>query len=145
MAIWDEEWLVVEEHGARTVPAFKWMLGLPLNIRKQLLAIVQAVRSTGPDRWYNKTTHRQMSGELEHVHEARDKHGETLYRLFLRWHRDEGRVVILDGRSKPNKTVLSAGDYDRIKTLADHADEGAPSLATAADLARLLLEESEDE
>jgi hypothetical protein len=116
VAVWDEEWLVVEEHGARTVPAFKWLHGLPLNVRKQLLAIVEAVRSTGPDRWYDRTSHRSMTGDLEHVHEARDKQGEKLYRLFLRWHRDERRVVILDGRSKPNKTALAASESSASRT-----------------------------
>ena len=132
---------MVEEHGARTVPAFKWLHGLPLNVRKQLLAIVEAVRSTGPDRWYDRTSHRSMTGDLEHVHEARDKQGETLYRLFLRWHRDERHVVILDGRSKPNRTALAASEYERIKALADRADEKPPKLATASDFARVLLEE----
>jgi hypothetical protein len=79
-----------------------------------------------------------MSGDLAHVHEARDKQGETLYRLFLRWHRDERRVVILDGRSKPNKTALAVSEYGQIKELADKADEDPPPFATAADFARVM-------
>jgi hypothetical protein len=82
VAAWKEEWLAVEEQGTRAVPAFEWLLDLPLNVRKQLLAIVTAVRFTGPDRWYDMTSHCPMSGDLAHVHEARDKQGETLYRLF---------------------------------------------------------------
>jgi hypothetical protein len=144
VATWKEEWLVVEEQGTRAVPAFEWLLELPLNVRKQLLAIVAAVRSTGPDRWYDTTSHCPMSGDLAHVHEARDKQGETLYRLFLRWHREERRVVLLDGRWKPNKTVLAASEYEQIKKLADKADEDPPLFATAADFARLLLEEESE-
>jgi hypothetical protein len=33
----------------------------------------------------------RLQGDLDKVHEARDKHGETLYRLFLRCQRDERR------------------------------------------------------
>jgi hypothetical protein len=55
--------------------------------------------------------------------------------------REERRVVILDGRSKPNKTALSAGECEETKALPDQADVDPPELATASDFARLLLEE----
>ncbi len=59
-----------------------------------------------------------MKGDLANLHEVRDKQGETLYRLFVLWQRKEGRVVIIDGRKKPNKTTLSEREYEAVKSLA---------------------------
>lgn len=77
MAQWDREWLVVEDGGERGVPGFEFLMGLPENIRETLLAITQAVRTTGPDQWRDPNTHKAMRGDVDKVHEARDKHGET--------------------------------------------------------------------
>lgn len=106
MSQWGREWLVVERDGIREVPGFEFLVNLPPNVRETLLAITDAVRTTGPDSWRDPNTHKAMRGGLDKVHEARDKHGDTLYRLFLRWQRDERRVVVLDGRVKPNNTAI---------------------------------------
>lgn len=50
MALWEVEWLVRTEGGVRDVPAFSFLLNQPSAVRIQLLAIVDAVRTTGPDR-----------------------------------------------------------------------------------------------
>lgn len=85
-----------------------------------------------------------MKGDLDRVHEVRDKHGEVLYRLFVRWHRNKRRVVILDGRSKPNQTALPGSDYAAIGELVDLADETSPPFAKASDFARTVLQDDEN-
>lgn len=140
MALWGAEWLVRVEGPRRVVPAFEFLREQPLPVRMNLLAIVDAVRTMGPDKWMDQNTHRPMKSEIDHLHEARDKHGETLYRLFLMWQRQERRVIIIDGRCKANNTALDQGDYDAIRELAATINERVP-LATADDFARALLDE----
>ena len=105
MALWSIEWLVRTKGGEREVPAFSFLLVQPAAVRIQLLAIVDAVRTTGPDRWKDRTSHDSMHGVCAQLHEARDRHGHMLYRLYLRWQRHHNRVVI-DGGAKPNSTTL---------------------------------------
>jgi hypothetical protein len=101
MALWNVEWLVKTRGSTRSVPAFDFLLEQPSVVRMQLLAIVDAVRTTGPDRWRDTNSHDSMHGSCEHLHEARDKHGQMLYRLYLLWQRDHKRVVIIDGAQSP--------------------------------------------
>jgi hypothetical protein len=136
---WTREWLVIEDGGERRVPGFEFLMGLPPNVCQTLLAITDAVRTTGPDRWRDPNTHKAMRGDLDRVHETRDKHGETLYRLFLRWQRDEQRVVVIDGRVKPNNAAISATEYAKIEQLADLADQGPENFAVADDFAAMML------
>jgi hypothetical protein len=49
MALWNVEWLVKTHGGTRSVPAFDFLLDQPSAVRMQLLAIVDAVRTTGPE------------------------------------------------------------------------------------------------
>ena len=112
VALWNVEWLVKRHGGVRSVPAFDFLLDQPPAVRIQLLAIVDAVRTTGPDRWKDTSSHDSMHGSCAHLHEARDKHGQTLYRLYLLWQRSHKRVVIIDGGSKPNSTTLPDPFYD---------------------------------
>jgi hypothetical protein len=107
MALWSIEWLVRTDGGEREVPAFSFLLLQPAAVRVQLLAIVDAVRTTGPDRWKDTTSHDSMHGTCAQLHEARDRHGQMLYRLYLRWQRDDRRVVVVDGGAKPNSTNAS--------------------------------------
>lgn len=138
--MWAIEWLVVVEGGERHVPAFEFLLLQPASVRVQLLAIVDAVRTTGPDRWRDTTSHDSMHGACAHLHEARDRHGQRLYRLYLRWQRDERRVVVIDGGAKPNAAALPEGFYDRLAALGASADAVPSSFATADDFARIAIE-----
>lgn len=138
--MWGIEWLVVVEKGERHVPAFEFLLLQPASARVQLLAIVDAVRTTGPDRWRDTTSHDSMQGPCAQLHEARDRHGETLYRLYLRWQRNERRVVVIDGGAKPNATALPEGFYDHVAALGATADQVPSPFATADDFARIAFE-----
>jgi hypothetical protein len=59
-----------------------------------------------------------MRGSCAHLHEARDRHGQLLYRLYLYWDRSERRVVVLDGGAKPNSTALPESFYADLAALA---------------------------
>lgn len=142
--MWGIEWLVVIGAGKRRVPAFEFLLLQPAPVRVQLLAIVDAVRTTGPDRWRDTTSHDSMRGVCGQLHEARDRHGKMLYRLYLRWQRNERRVVVIEGGTKPNATALPERFYDELAALGAVADESPPPFATADDFARIALELLED-
>ena len=66
MARWSVEWLVKTEGSARTVPAFEFLRQQPPTVRAQLLAIVDAVRTPGPDRWRNRVSHDSMRSACTH-------------------------------------------------------------------------------
>lgn len=125
------------------MPGFEFLRRQPHNVRNQLLAIVDAVRTTGPDGWRDPQTHRPMKGHIDQLHEARDKQGETLYRLFLLWQRNERRVVVLDGRVKPNNTALADKEYAEIGELAEAAMTQPSPFAVADDFVRVELAHNE--
>jgi hypothetical protein len=137
--LWGVEWLIKTDGARRSVPAFDFLLGQPPAVRVQLLAIVDAVRSTGPDQWRDTSSHDSMHGACEHLHEARDRHGQLLYRLYLLWQRHEKRVVIVDGAAKPNSTALPDSLYDTLAALAATADQHPAPFVVADDFARKAL------
>jgi hypothetical protein len=139
MALWNVEWLAKTDGGVRSIPAFDFLLDQPSAVRMQLLAIVDAVRTTGPDRWRDTNSHDSMHGSCEHLHEARDKHGQMLYRLYLLWQRNHKRVVIIDGGAKPNSTALPDSFYDDLAALAATASGDPAPFAVADDFARKAL------
>lgn len=144
MAPWSIEWLVKAEAGTRSVPALVFLKGQPQAVRNQLLAIIDAVRVGGPDRWFDRQSHKPMKGDLAHLHEARDKHDHMLYRLFVLWQRNERRVVIIDGRAKPNSTTLDDDEYEAIRDLAATVVDDPPPFAAAYDMAREMLNEQDE-
>lgn len=84
-----------------------------------------------------------MCGSCAHLHEARDRHGQVLYRLYLHWDRSERRVVVLAGGAKRNSTALPESFYAGPAGLAATLSHRPPPLATADDVLRLALSVSE--
>lgn len=130
---WKIEWLVDRSGDPYSIPAYRFLKSQPVNVRLQLLAILQAVQTTGPDQWADRHSHCQMKGGLADIHEVRDKQGEMLYRLFVLWQRKERRVVIIDGRRKRNRTKLSDEEYRAIGALAATIEDDPPPFASADD------------
>lgn len=85
-----------------------------------------------------------MHGLCAHLHEARDRHGDMLYRLYLRWQRDHKRVVIIDGGAKPNTTTLPDSFYENLADLAATIEQDPPPFAVVDDFARLALDRADD-
>lgn len=130
---WKVEWLVDRNQDPASIPAYRFLKALPVNVRIQLLAILKAVQTVGPDQWADRHSHCPMKGDLADLHEVRDKQGETLYRLFVLWQREERRVVIVDGRKKANKTKLSDDEYATVAALAATILEVPPPFASTDD------------
>jgi phage-related protein len=133
---WKVEWLLDRSEDPSSIPAYRFLKNLPANVRIQLLAILDAVRTSGPDQWADRHSHCPMKGDLAELHEVRDKQGETLYRLFVVWQRKERRVVIIDGREKANKTKLSDADYEAVEALAVRVADDPPPFASVDDFIR---------
>jgi hypothetical protein len=140
MSLWKAEWLVDESAGSRSIPALDFLREIPDSASDQLLAILTAVRMSGPDRWFDRQSHAAMRADLAHLHEVRDRQGQTLYRLFVRWLRDEQTVVVIDGRAKPNKTALSKKDYAEVADLAERINEDPRPFASFDDAVALVLD-----
>lgn len=137
---WKVEWILDRREDPATIPAYRFLKGLPVNVRIQLLAILEAVRTTGPDQWADRHSHCAMKGDLANLHEVRDKQGERLYRLFVFWWRKERRVVIIDGREKANKSRLSDREYEAVAVLAATVTEDPPPFASVDDFIQTDLE-----
>jgi Phage derived protein Gp49-like (DUF891) len=130
---WKIEWLVDRSEEPASIPAYRFLKALPVNVRVQLLAILAAVQTTGPDQWTDRHSHSPMKGDLADLHEVRDKQGETLYRLFVLWQRKERRVVVIDGRAKANRTKLSEAEYEAVRALAAKIADVPPPFASVDD------------
>jgi hypothetical protein len=138
---WKVEWFVDRSESPAPIPAYGFLKSLPVNVRDQLLAILEAVRTVGPDQWADRHSHCPMKGDLANLHEVRDKQGEKLYRLFVLWRRKERHVVVIDGREKPNRTALSARDYKAVAALAAKVADDPPPFASADDFIQVDLRE----
>src|SRR5690606_2547112 len=116
--------------GKRAVPAVAFLAGIPENVALQLLENLNSVAEAGPDHWFEPNIHCAMKGELKDLHEVRDRQGQQLYRLFVKWLRYEKMVIIIDGREKPNKTALAESEYTAVRKLADLIDKKPRQLAS---------------
>jgi hypothetical protein len=130
---WKVEWLLDRDQDPPVIPAYRFLKSLPINVRIQMLAILEAVQTTGPDQWADRHSHCPMKGDLADLHEVRDKQGKVLYRLFVAWQRKERRVVIIDGRMKANRTKLGDREYEAVAALAARIDEDPPPFASVDD------------
>jgi hypothetical protein len=137
---WRVEYLAVTEGGKKRVLGLEFLRGIEAGPRTYLMQILEAVKqSGGPQYWHDTNSHDKMEGELDDLHEARDKHGQTLYRLYLKWDSSAGVVWVLDGRTKLNNTALPKAEYDKIRALADTVISGSAVGATVEELVALLL------
>ena len=110
MITWKPEWYRDPKTGA--IPALAFLADVPTKVRVNLLAIRDAVRySGGPERWQDPDTHALMRGDLDFMYEARDRHDQTLYRLYLIWDRATSDLVMVDGKSKRNATAIPDSEY----------------------------------
>jgi hypothetical protein len=127
-----ERWQPVFYETARGQrPAWDFLVGeeMPDEVRIELLVTVRAVLQVGPPRFPTSTArwhlmHRPASKkevDLSGICEARDKHSDTLYRLFCLIDRDAPAhglalpsLVLLGGVTKPVRTEAPQSEYRRI-------------------------------
>lgn len=109
----------------RTTPGRDALRSYPAKVRATMSAALVAVASAPPKRFAGGGYWEAMKGEMTGWFELRvDGPGRHHYRLFcLLDYAAEGAdrplLVIVDGRDKPFRTVLSAKDYDAVRALGD--------------------------
>lgn len=108
-------------------PARAFLLDCPQPVREMLLAIMVAVRDGPPPSFPPSRMWHVMRGDMRGIHEARDEHNGTLYRLFCivdsqaPQHGLDAKVVtLISGGVKPARTAMAKQVYD--ETLAFVAD-----------------------
>jgi hypothetical protein len=127
-----EPWLVHyfqrhrQDDAARAVPAREFLGACPAEVRAHLVAVVKAVAESPPPRFGGGLQWQAMHGDMKGWFEARDRHGQWLYRLFCLLERDGAAVglggpavVLITGMRKANETAFSARDYARVRKLGD--------------------------
>lgn len=101
-----------------SVPAQEFLDACPMSPRQMLLAIIVAV-TDGPPPSFPPSMHWHiMRKEMSGLYEARDRHGNTLYRLFCVLDRnaaehglDGPALVVLSGGAKAVREEMDARTY----------------------------------
>jgi Txe/YoeB family toxin of Txe-Axe toxin-antitoxin module len=114
-----------EDDRTQAVPAQNFLLACPEKVRAMILAVVNAVAEAPPPQFSGGGKWEAMHGEMAGYYEIRvDGPGRHHYRLFCLLERDGRAVglggpslVLICGRDKPFRTVLSAPDYGEVRRL----------------------------
>jgi Txe/YoeB family toxin of Txe-Axe toxin-antitoxin module len=115
----------VDDDPARAVPAREFLLACPEKVRAMMFAVVNAVAAAPPPQFSGGGKWEAMHGDMAGYYEVRvDGPGRRHYRLFCLLERDGPAVglggpsvVLISGKEKPFRTVLSARDYADVRRL----------------------------
>jgi len=107
------------------VPAREFLLTCPEKVRAMMLAVVNAVADAPPPQFSGGGKWEAMHGEMAGYYEVRvDGPNRHHYRLFCLLERDGRAVglggpslVLICGKDKPFRTVLSSRDYADVRRL----------------------------
>lgn len=109
-----------------SMPGKSALDSFPVTVRARMRAVLTAVASAPPKRFSGGGYWEAMHGEMTGWFEVRvdGPPNRTHYRLFclLDYNatgREKPLLVVVDGRSKPFRTTLSASDYRSIRDLGD--------------------------
>jgi hypothetical protein len=107
------------------VPAREFLLACPEKVRAMMMAVVNAVADAPPPQFSGGGKWEAMHGDMAGFYEVRvDGPSRHHYRLFCLLERD-GRpvglggpsLVLICGKDKPFRTVLSSQDYADVRRL----------------------------
>jgi hypothetical protein len=109
----------------QAVPARDFLLACPEKVRAMMLAVVNAVAEAPPPQFSGGGKWEAMHDEMGGYYEIRvDGPKRHHYRLFCLLERDGGSVglggpslVLICGKDKPFRTVLSAREYGEVRRL----------------------------
>ncbi len=112
---------------ARSVPARDFLDACPTAVAAKLVAVVKAVADAPPPAFSGGGKWEAMHGTMSGFYEVRvDGPKRRHYRPFCVLERDGGKVglggpslVLVTGKEKPFRTVLSASDYEEVRALGD--------------------------
>ena len=115
----------VEVDPDETVLARDFLDRCPTAVAAKLIAVVKAVADAPPPAFSGGGKWEAMHGEMKGFYEARvDGPKRRHYRLFCVLERDGARVglvgpslVLITGKDKAFRTVLSAADYEAVREL----------------------------
>lgn len=104
---------------ARTVPAIGFLDQVPLKVRAEIQAVLDAVAEAPPPafsgggKW--EVMHDDMAGFYEVRWRGADRHNHRLFCILERDAADPGgsSIVVIDGLSKPVRQAADQRDYRR--------------------------------
>jgi hypothetical protein len=114
-----------DDDPTQQVPARDFLAACPEKVRAMMLAVVNAVAEAPPPQFGGGGKWEAMHAEMAGYYEVRvDGPSRRHYRLFCLLERDGNAVglggpslVLICGRDKPFRTVLSARDYAEVRRL----------------------------
>jgi hypothetical protein len=110
---------------AGAMPGREFLATCPTKVRATMRAVLVAVASAPPKRFSGGGYWESMKGDMKGWFEVRvDGPQRRHYRLFCGLDyeaKDQAKplLVVIDGRSKPFRTELSAADYLAVRVLGD--------------------------
>jgi hypothetical protein len=123
-----DEWaLAMYQTASGDVPSETFLLQeCPDSVQQMLLAIVVAVKEAPPPRFPTSHLWHVMRDDMKGLHEARDEHDGTLYRLFCVVDRrapqhglDAPVVALICGGTKPVRSKMEQSVYDQAQAYRD--------------------------
>jgi hypothetical protein len=110
-----------------SVPGRDFLQACPEKVRATMVAVLHAVRDAPPPAFSGGGKWEAMHDEMAGFYEVRvDGPQRRHYRLFCLLEQDDPAkklggpsIVIIDGRSKGFRTVLSKHDYASVRKLAE--------------------------
>lgn len=117
-----------------TVPARDFLEACPEKVRAMMLAVVKAVADAPPPQFSGGGKWEAMHDDMAGYYEVRvDGPSRRHYRLFCLLDRDGVAVglggpslVLVTGKDKPFRTVLSTRDYADVRRLGTEFDSRRP-------------------
>lgn len=109
----------------RAVPAMVFLDSVPLKVRTEVQAVLDAVANAPPPAFSGGGKWEAMHGEMAGFYEIRVQGGGMNHRLFCVLERDApdlggSSIVAIDGLSKPRRSAAAPRDYRRA---LQHRDE----------------------
>lgn len=107
---------------ARTVPAIQFLDSLPIKVRAEIHAVLDAVAAAPPPafsgggKW--EAMHDEMAGFYEIRVRGADRRNHRLFCILEREAQDLGGppIVVIDGLPKPLRQAANRRDYSRALT-----------------------------
>lgn len=123
-----------EHDRAQAVPARQFLDSCSTSVAAKLVAVVKAVANAPPPAFSGGGKWEAMHGEMNGFYEVRvDGPKRRHYRLFCVLERDGAKVglggpslVLITGKAKAFRTVLSGADYAEVRSLGREFRESAP-------------------
>jgi Txe/YoeB family toxin of Txe-Axe toxin-antitoxin module len=124
----------VEDEHAQSIPARDFLDACPIAVAAKIIAVLKAVADAPPPAFSGGGKWEAMHGEMNGFYEVRiDGPKRHHYRLFCVLERAGAKVglggpslVLITGKDKPFRSVLSAADYAEVRRLGQEFQARTP-------------------